>query len=146
MKKLDLAQAVSVLANVGVIAGIVFLGLELQQNNELLTDEAQRARAQSFRENMGVWADNAELWARDLEGETLTSAEAFRISRIWMMNLWAYQTSFLQLPRNEVEGAGILFSRQFESMPSLRATWAQNRDAFEPDFVQYMEEDVFDRH
>ncbi len=33
MKKLDLGQTITILANVGVIAGIVFLGYELRQNN-----------------------------------------------------------------------------------------------------------------
>ena len=82
MKKLELGQAVSVLANVGVIAGIVFLGIELQQNNELLSEEAQRARAQAFRENMGVFSDNAEIWVKDVNGEALTAAEAFRMERM----------------------------------------------------------------
>ena len=33
MKKLDLGHTIPVFANAGVIAGIVFLGLKLQQNN-----------------------------------------------------------------------------------------------------------------
>ena len=36
MKKTDLGQAIQVLANVGVIAGIVFLAVETRQNNQLL--------------------------------------------------------------------------------------------------------------
>ena len=36
MKKIDLGQAIGILANVGVTAGIVFLGMELRQNNELV--------------------------------------------------------------------------------------------------------------
>lgn len=32
MKKIDLGQTVSILANIGVIAGIVFLGVEIRQN------------------------------------------------------------------------------------------------------------------
>ncbi len=36
MKKIDLGQAVGILANAGVIAGIVFLGMGLHQNNELV--------------------------------------------------------------------------------------------------------------
>lgn len=36
MKKIDLGQAIGILANVGVIAGIVSLGMELRQNNELV--------------------------------------------------------------------------------------------------------------
>lgn len=40
MKKIDLGQTISILANIGVIAGILFLAIELQQNNELLRAEA----------------------------------------------------------------------------------------------------------
>ena len=36
MKKLELGQTITILANVGVIAGIVFLAIEPRQNNELL--------------------------------------------------------------------------------------------------------------
>jgi len=32
MKKIDLGQTITILANIGVIAGIVFLGYELRQN------------------------------------------------------------------------------------------------------------------
>ena len=40
MKKIDLGQTVSMLANIGVIAGIAFLAIELRQNNQLLRAEA----------------------------------------------------------------------------------------------------------
>ena len=40
MKKLDLGQTVTILANLGVIAGIVFLAYELRQNNALLRFES----------------------------------------------------------------------------------------------------------
>jgi hypothetical protein len=36
LKKIDLRHAIGLLAKLGVIAGIVFLGLELRQNNELV--------------------------------------------------------------------------------------------------------------
>ena len=40
MKKVAFGQTIGILANIGVIAGIIFLGVELQQNNELLQTEA----------------------------------------------------------------------------------------------------------
>jgi len=36
LKKIDLGQAIGILANAGVIAGIVFLDMELRQNYELV--------------------------------------------------------------------------------------------------------------
>ena len=142
MKKLDLGQTINLLASGGVIAGIVFLGLELRQNNELLVQEAQRSRAEAVRGNMGVFADNAEIWVKDQAGETLTAAEAFRMNAMWVGTLFSYQTSFQQLPRQELEAQSIGFRRYFETMPSFRTSWEQNRDTFEPDFAQFIEENV----
>jgi hypothetical protein len=36
LKKIDLGQAIGILPNAGVIAGIVFFGMELRQNCELV--------------------------------------------------------------------------------------------------------------
>ena len=44
MKKIDIGQTIGILANVGVIAGIIFLGLELRQNSAA----AQLQAAQSY--------------------------------------------------------------------------------------------------
>ena len=40
MKKLELGQTIAILANVGVIAGIVFLGYEMRQNTTALKSAA----------------------------------------------------------------------------------------------------------
>jgi len=45
MKKIDLGQTITILANVGVIAGIVFLGVELRQTQRSMQAQAYQARA-----------------------------------------------------------------------------------------------------
>jgi len=47
MKKFDLGQTISILANVGVIAGIVFLAIEVAQNTESLEETRNLAIAQA---------------------------------------------------------------------------------------------------
>jgi hypothetical protein len=42
MKKIDVGQTIGVLANVGVILGIVFLSLQLNQANRIATNDARR--------------------------------------------------------------------------------------------------------
>jgi hypothetical protein len=54
MKKIDLGQTVQILANLGVIAGIVFLGIELQQNNALLGAQARFGESHGYRLASGV--------------------------------------------------------------------------------------------
>ena len=145
MKKIDLGQTVTILANLGVIAGILFLAVEIGQNNELMAEEAERARAESIRESMVLIADNGELAAimlKELEGEELSDLETLRLSQYWMRGVIGYQMSFQQLPREDLAAMANLFRRQFETKPSFRAGWAEYRDALEPDFVQWMEESV----
>jgi hypothetical protein len=43
MKKIDLGQTITVLANLGVIAGIIFLVIEIQQNTRTLQFEAYQS-------------------------------------------------------------------------------------------------------
>ena len=145
MKKIELGQAVTILANLGVIAGIIFLAIEIRQNNELMADEAQRVRSESIRECFVMMADNGELAAiqlKDLEGEELSNLEEFRLSQYLMRGVIGYQTSFHQLPREELEPMANYFRGQFETSSSFRRGWRQYRDALDPAFVQYMEEDV----
>jgi hypothetical protein len=49
MKKIDLGQTISIVANIGVVAGIVFLGIEIRQNTQALEAEAYRELTDSIR-------------------------------------------------------------------------------------------------
>ena len=51
MKKIDVGQTVSILANVGVIAGILLLAFELSQNNKLLRAQADETYLQNRLDN-----------------------------------------------------------------------------------------------
>ena len=58
MKKIDLGQTIGTLANIGVLAGIIFLGIEFQQNTNI-------ARASAYRENVQDIAEWRSLIASD---------------------------------------------------------------------------------
>ena len=61
MNKIDLGQTITILANVGVIAGIVFLGIELQQNNELLSSQIRSTRVENRLSLVDRLFDNLEV-------------------------------------------------------------------------------------
>ena len=146
MKKIDFGQTISIVANLGVIAGILLLVLEIRQNNELMSDEAQRARSESIREGFLSMAENGELaaiWVKERSGERLTAVEEHRLGNYWMRGVLGYQTSFQQLPREELEAYKAWFRGLFERSPSWRNTWELYRGTFQPDFVEFMEEEVF---
>jgi len=45
MKRIDLGQTITIVANIGVIAGIVFLGYEVRQTQTAMQSQAFQARA-----------------------------------------------------------------------------------------------------
>lgn len=78
MRKMDLGQTVNTLANLGVIAGIVFLALELIQNREMMRAQTRNDLAQGAIGVITLTATNrdlADVLVRANEGETLTPAE-----------------------------------------------------------------------
>lgn len=91
MKQIDLTQAASVLANLGVIAGIIFLALELRQNQHLVMAQTRNEIAR-----MGIELgqgnsepDQASLIVRRNQGQPLTPEERFRLNR-WASNWLQY--------------------------------------------------------
>ena len=131
-----------ILGAAGVIVTLGYLAFQIRQNNRHLAHEAQRARAQAIRENVSAMRDYADIFIKDLHGETLTETESFRMDRLWFQTLWSHQISFLQLPRHQVSPGSAPFREYFETMPSIRIAWERNRHSLDPNFVRYMEENV----
>ncbi len=91
MKKIDLGQTIGIFANIGVIAGIIFLAVELQQNNQLLRSEAEY----HLFENMTATASDlirdaslAEIFVKTNNNEELSDVERVRID-------WLYERAYL---------------------------------------------------
>ena len=145
MKKIGLGQTITILVTICVIAGILFLAVEVRQKNEPMRDEAKRAPAESIRDARTQVAENGELAAivvKELDGENLNVVEKYQLSSYFMRGLVAYQTSYQQLPREEVERMANYFRRTYQTSPTWRTTWEQKRDTFQPDFVQFIEQNV----
>ena len=149
MKKLDLGQSISILANVGVIAGILLLAVELQQNNELLGAQARLARVQ-MRVDGGVEVfSNPELVrvvAKSRDQAALTSEEQLTLSLLannvfvrWQYVYGEYRQGLIEevdIPLNE-------WRATVETLPFLAATWRNTANiSYRPDFVRWMEENV----
>ena len=87
MKKIKLGQVVSILANVGVILGLMFLAYELRQNNQLI--EAQQRDSRNSRvlylneviiESPGL----AEIISKSGRGEPISEVDSVRLSNFQM--------------------------------------------------------------
>jgi hypothetical protein len=151
MKKLDLSQTIAVLANVGVIAGIVFLGLELRQNNKLLRAQAgynlYLNRAEGRNEMFGD-PEIAELVVRAESGEPLSLVDARRLRARTERTFLAWQWEFGQwVDGNLAEGELPIESyrrtlKGERDIPGSREIWEAFKFNLRPDFVEWMEERV----
>lgn len=91
MKKFELGQTLGILANVGVIAGIIFLAMELQQNNEMMRAQT---RGELSRELMGLLlehvndSDFMDIVRRGENGEELSDLEKRQIENYQNAYFW----------------------------------------------------------
>lgn len=90
MKKIDPVQLIQVIANFGVIAGIVFLAVELQQNNALLEAQARATRAQVRIDAYDHAVNNPALLGAQLEALSELDRLMLRASAEAMLTRWQY--------------------------------------------------------
>ncbi len=82
MKKIDLDKALGWLASLGVIAGILLLAYELNQNREMMKAQTRHEMSQGVVDLLLTEATNPELnriFNRGLSGEEITGAELERL-------------------------------------------------------------------
>jgi len=106
MKKIDLGQTIGILANIGVIAGIVFLALELEQNNDLLQSEAEyrlfenrsRIAREVYRD-----AELAELMDKLQRNEELSTVERIRAENLYESMYQNWRWEYRQWEQGRIE-------------------------------------------
>jgi hypothetical protein len=147
MQKIDLGQMIQILANIGVIAGIVFLAIELRQNSEQLELQSYQSWvAANLELNMAATDEaGSAMLARGVEDSSNLSSETFIGFAMWYMGVMqmAQATDYLyragsldeELWRAEIDrAAGML------SLPGVRQWWdAGAKTQLTPSFVDLIE-------
>ena len=91
MKKIELGQILTILANVGVIVEIAFLAVELNQANRIGRYTAENARRTQFIQINSIVMEHSEIYAKFQAGDAnLTPSEQVQASSMarMMMNSW----------------------------------------------------------
>ena len=135
-------------ANIGVLAGIVFLAVELRQNNEILEAQARRDQFE-FRRAAGAMLianpDLAEIAYKASNGEELSPSEAFRFAQ-WTYQIfraWEWQfNEYLEGTLTEDELPTVGWANQFNNYSIMRSNWDARKANLSPEFVQYIENEV----
>ncbi len=117
MKRIELGQAISIVANIGVIAGIVFLGIELRQNNELMAAQARQASFENnrqFAENLFENPNLAEILAKVETGEETSPAEDIQLYGVGLYTLRSFEFAYRELGELDVPALINLLREQSE--------------------------------
>jgi len=151
MKKIDFGQTIQILANVGVIAGLIFLAIEIAQNNELLQAEARRSQLDAWVNDYSGIVDNADVsrivFAMNLNnGEGLSDEDKWRYS--WwvrrMLNRWEWEYSEVTRGYLDMGDLNVVGWSARLANPAFRAVWDEYRDARDPEFVQFVEANLLE--
>jgi hypothetical protein len=148
MKKIDLGQTITILANVGVIAGIVFLAFELRQNNDQLALQAQAQLQERRNSIMALVINNPDLV--ELLGEdpaALTVAERDQVLMLGMRMLLNFEDQYQDVQSGVLdENAVIRQLRAVYHRPRMNYAvpfaWATYKQRATPDFQAWMEQNI----
>ncbi len=135
MKKLDFGQAATLLANIGVIAGIVFLAIEIQQNTGEIRSQASLGINDALaRMNSAIYQD-AELADILIRGRASLSNldpveyarfQAFYLERV---NLAVYVSNLEREATTDVHINYIgALTREIASYPGVGEFWSSWRE------------------
>ena len=141
-------------ANIGVIAGIIFLALELQQNNRFLSAQAQYNLLKNRTEDNNIIMANPEiasLWFKESNNETLSDEEKYRIDSYIIKALINWQYEYNQYKEGNLAEKDLPVNgwrKTFHGKNYMMATtrfpivWEFVKTISEPEFVSFMEENV----
>jgi hypothetical protein len=148
---IDVAEIITIVANIGVLAGIIFLALELRQNNRFLAAQARLALRQ-FRNDMAdslIQPAVTEAIFKHHHGDGVTDSErgialgvAAKALEVWEWQYGEYRAGMLQL--SEVPfGAWRLWYHGKGPVPiPAREMYQARRAIMNPDFVRFFDENV----
>jgi len=134
-------------ANLGVIAGIIFLGFELRQNNQLLVEEARY----SMLENQKEWAyfissanNVTDAVMSPDSNSDLSKTDEIRRRELFGTLLFMWQWEFEQSQSNLFGGSEVSVEAYKYGWRNYKIAeiWPEIRDWYSDDFIQFMEEKV----
>lgn len=148
---LEIEQIITVGANIGVIAGLIFLAMEVRQNNRFLAAQARYALRQ-YRSDV---ADSLLLphvieathkWAR---GESVTPEErstglmvATKMVEIWEWQFGEYVAGMLRKEELPVGAWRLWFHGQGPYPVPVNEIYALRKAVLNTEFVQFFDKEV----
>ena len=151
---LDIGQFVAIAANLGVIVGIVFLVVEIRQNNRHLAAQA-RYTLRQYRSDIADSLmlphvlDATHRWAR---GEKLSDEErstglmvAIKMIELWEWQYGEYAAGMLHKDELPVGAWRLWFHGEGPFPVPVQEIYKLRKSVLNTDFVKFFEENVVSR-
>lgn len=149
MKLQKLNEWLLLLTNVAVVAGIVFLAVEIQQNNKLLASGSRQAMLQNDQAGLLVALDNVDSLIQMDGSGPLSQSDQIRISAIYLIDLRNREFEFFQYKNGLLDEASWVSYREIikinHTTPMGRMWWEKvGRLTVDAEFVKMVDDMLAD--
>ena len=140
---------IALIANIAVVGGIVFLAIEIRQNNELLRSESRQSLVSNDVTSLTANLQNADVFARLVAGTKLSPEDQLRVSFMYMLDLRNREFEYLQYTNGLLDEETWLAYRNVilvnHSSDHGRKWWTEiGRNIVDPEFAKLVDELLVD--
>jgi hypothetical protein len=135
----------TLLTNMGVLLGLVFVALEVQQNTRAMSNETDVAVYSLFAEHQRLVVEEPEVAELLVRSETQQYHEMSK-SEQWVIGIYFgglmdnTELQFRLYERSEETVENIAFPEQLFGFPAFKGWWRQYSHLYQPDFVAFMDD------
>ena len=141
------------LGALGVVASLIFVGLEVRQNTAAVRGATYQSIADSSLQQVQWWADNEKLLQHEVridEGAVssdFTPEENLVIQATFVMTIRRIENIYVQVREGLVEEEAVLRfrpSKDYFETPYFQEFWVKWQLEMEPTFRDYFEQEFLD--
>lgn len=142
----------NVFANLAVVGGIVFLGVEIRQNTDMIESQIMQSRTEAAMSEQQAFFNSDYLPAIEVKvrrGEELTAEEMLRYERDFRSfnrnmdnQLWQYRRGFLgeNIPRSVRAAVRNVMGRS----PLTVEMWDSSKRSYTDEYIAFVDEAIAD--
>ena len=145
MNSSKLNEWLTLIANVAVVCGIIFLAIEIRQNNELLRSESRQALITNDVASLAANFSNADVFAKLVSGSEMSAEDQLRLSFMFALDLRNREFEYFQYINGLLDEQTWLAYRHvilINHSTGLGRTWWDEigRGIVDPDFAKLVDE------